>query len=102
MSKELETEKKQKTLYNKQYRETHREELIQKDKAWRQANPDVWKASKKLYRETHKDEIKEYEKERSNKRLQQKIVCDCGVECSNTHLSRHRKSKFHMDWVSSR
>ena len=57
-------------VYNKQYREAHREELSQK---------------KKQYLEEHKEEIK------------QKITCLCGSVLRKSNKSKHLKTQLHLN-----
>jgi len=81
LEKSIERYKKNKQKYlekNKQYYEKHKAELNEK---------------KKQYYEKHKDEL--------NEKNKQKIICECGAESTKNHISRHRKSKKHINLLSN-
>lgn len=52
-------------------------------------NRENYLISKKKYYENNKDNILNKQKER--------VICECGEEVSKHHISRHRKSKKHIE-----
>lgn len=50
------------------------------------------KIIKRKYNATHREEINEYYSE--------KIQCECGAMSSRGHITRHRKSKIHLELMS--
>jgi hypothetical protein len=72
-------------------------------------NGQIQGRSNKMYYEEHWEECnkrnKKYREENKNKlyeKAKEKVECDvCGVVVSRTHLSRHKKSQFHLSKVSS-
>jgi hypothetical protein len=61
----------------------------------------------KQYREKNSDKLKEYEKNRKNKeerleKAKEKITCQCGCLICKFVLSRHMKSKKHMNLISQK
>lgn len=61
------------------------------------------KASKR-WRDNHKDDerqrIQQWADENKD-RLNEKVVCECGVEVQRRSLSKHRKSKTHQDTINA-
>ena len=47
----------------------------------------------KQYYETHKDEILE--------KLKEKIICECGAKVAKYHISSHRRTKKHINFINS-
>ena len=74
---------------NKIYHDAHKEE----NKAYREANKDKIIEQNKGYYETNKDKI--------NEKKEKKVVCECGCELRRDCLTRHRKSKFHQEFMDS-
>jgi hypothetical protein len=69
--------------YHKKYRETHKEEI-------------------KEYYETHKEEIKEYQKEyreTHKEKRKTKMVCECGGRYTIGDISKHLKTKKHINQI---
>ena len=60
---------------------------------WREANKEYLKDYNKEYREVNKEHIKVHNSE--------KITCQCGCEITRNVLSRHKKSKKHLDLVQN-
>lgn len=79
-----------KEKYNKisrEYHEVHREEL---------------KIASKAYYTVHKDTFKQKSKQNyinEKEHLSSKMTCDCGLEMSVSSYARHRKTKFHRNFV---
>jgi hypothetical protein len=90
--------------YKKKYRETHQEELGEKDKLYKEQHREDIREKNKLYREQHKEEIRvkgklynEKNKEKINERASRKCICDiCGVTHRWDIISKHVKSIRHQ------
>ena len=95
----------------------NRRPILSKDEklAYIKVYNDAHKEKNKIYREANKDKIKAYHKENKEKKLEyyhdnkdkiseyrkQRVVCECGCELSKCCLTRHRKSKFHQEFMES-
>mgnify|MGYP003659504739 CR=1 FL=1 len=77
----------------KAYHELYRKENKEKKELYREENKEKIQAANKVYNEKNKDKIKEKEK--------QKVICECGCELTRGNLTRHRKSKFHQEFMES-
>ena len=64
-------------------------------KKYRENNKEKIAERKKEYRDNNKEKIAEQGK----KYREQKVVCECGSEVNKDSLSRHRKSKKHLQYV---
>jgi group I intron endonuclease len=60
------------------------------------------------FRENNKDKLKEYLKNRYNQKKedilklqQEKTMCQCGVEIQKGNMSRHQKSKKHLEFINN-
>ena len=72
----------------------HRKSKVhQEQKGYDEANKDKLLKQMKAYNEANKDKINEKKKE--------KVVCECGCESTPSNLSRHRKTKFHQEFIQS-
>ena len=73
----------------------YRKENIDKIKAYLEANREKIQISKKdydvVYRSINKDKIQEHKS--------QKFLCQCGVEYTHNHKSRHEKTKIHIQYI---
>jgi len=74
----------------KEYYESHKEQLIEYSKKWAQDNPEKVKTNKKKYYEDNQEQIKE--------RRLQSIICECGARITKHHIVRHRRSNFHQEY----
>ena len=103
--------KEYKKEYNKKYNKEYYEDNIEKIKQYYENNKEKIKETHKIYREnniekikkTHnkyyqnnKEILKEYRK-RHYENNKEKIICECGCEITKVSLSRHLKSKKHID-----
>ena len=113
------TTHEQKLESMKQYYEAHKEELLEKNKIYRENNHEVILEKKKEYyyanqehniakskeyRETHQEEMKAYKKEwheknkeRIHQKNNEKIKCDCGHGYTRANKAQHFKTKRHLD-----
>ena len=57
------------------------------------------KEYKKDNAEKIKEKGKEYYKDNAEK-LKKKITCDCGCILARYHLTRHKKTKKHLDFIN--
>ena len=90
--------------YNKYYYEKNKDEALVKAKLYYENNRDEVNAKKKLYYENNRVEINAknklyYENNRDeiSVRLSEKITCECGCDSTRRHITRHRKSKKHLN-----
>ena len=79
----------------KKYRENNKEKIAERTKEYRDNNKEKIAERKKEYRDNNKEKIAEQGK----KYRKQKVVCECGSEVNKGSLSRHRKSKKHLQYV---
>ena len=75
--------------YDKNYREKNREELNAKTKIFRENNKDKLCVKSKLYYENNRDRI--------CARMGETVICECGCKSIRSGISRHRKTKKHLN-----
>jgi hypothetical protein len=107
----------------KEYRETHKDRKAETHKEWYEMNKDKIVEKKKEYYESNKEKIferrkeyfeinkekllekrKEYceiNKDKLIKQNKEKIICECGCEIVKYTLSRHKKTKRHIEYMNS-
>ena len=90
------------------YQKIYKDHINVNKKVHREINVEQIKANRKIYRESNKDKIHAYDieynennKDRIRGKQSQKYVCECGSELSAGHKARHKKSKFHIDFLAS-
>jgi len=71
----------------KEYRENNKEYY----KNYYENNKKILSEKAKEYRENNKEILSQKQKE--------KIMCECGCEITKIHLSRHKQSKKHIDFM---
>jgi acyl-CoA thioesterase len=67
--------------------EQHREAA----RRWKKANPEKNREAVKQWKKRHPEEYKSYQS--------MMMVCPCGAVVTRNHLSRHRQSRVHKDWI---
>ena len=85
------THKEQTSKKNKNYYETHKQEFVEKSKKYHKENYEKKKEQLKKKRKDSYEKNKEY--------LKEKINCDCGAIVCRVSLTRHKKSKKHLDKI---
>ena len=75
--------------YEKKYREEHKDKIKEYRAKYKEDHKDCVLEYNKKYYENKKDDVKQ-------KGLV-KVTCDCGVEVEKWHLSRHKKTKKHVE-----
>ena len=78
----------------KQYRIDNKEQISEYEKQYRIDHKEQISEYKKQYRIDHKEQISEYKK--------QKVTCECGANVIRCHISRHRKSLKHKEYIESK
>ena len=73
----------------KQYRINNRDKILEKDKQYYNNNSDKILEQKKQYYNNNSDKILEKQK--------QKMTCQCGCIVNRGQISRHKKSKKHLE-----
>ena len=92
MKKWRKEHKKEIKMKDKQYYENHKDEYKQYQEQYRKNNAEKIKQNLKQYYETNKKEL--------NKTRLEKIQCECGSEFCRIHLSRHMKTKKHIEYIN--
>ena len=77
-----------------EYLQDNKEEISKTKKEYNLKNKDKIKEIKKEYYLKNIDKIKESRK--------LKIICDCGLDVNKNHISRHIKTKKHLDLMESK
>ena len=84
---------------------TCKEDLHKKEahyiKSMRCVNKIVPLRTKTEYNAEHKEESKKYYQDNKEHYLE-KINCECGSIVSRTHISRHNKTKKHIEYLNSK
>jgi hypothetical protein len=89
-------------LKNKEYAEKNKEHIKEWKKEWKEENKESIAMKSKDYYEKNKERIALKKKEYNENTKHIKVKCECGVESLRKHLSRHKKSKFHQDFMNSK
>jgi len=88
--KELYKDKKDEILQkNKEYRDKHTDKIKKQTKVYAINNADKIKEKKKEYRIENSDKIKK------NKQI--RVICECDLEVNKNHIARHKKSQRHIN-----
>ena len=88
----------------KEWYQNNKDKILKIQKVWNQNNKEKMKAYHELYRKENKEKKKEWyqnNKEKRKENEKQKVVCECGCESTPSNISRHRKSKFHQEFIQS-
>ena len=88
-----EMNKENRIVLNREHYQANREKILAQVHAYADSHKQEISERGKLNRVIHKAEIKEYRSKT--------FLCDCGVESTHDHKSRHLKSKFHLQFVST-
>lgn len=75
------------------------------NKEYKLKNKDKIKEQTKEYRLKNKDKIKEYclkNKDKIKERNKVRTICDCGLDVTKNDISKHKKTKRHMDRIKSK
>jgi hypothetical protein len=78
----------------KQYQQDNKEAISERNKQYRQDNKKKISEQKKQYRQNNKEEIA--------KKSAIKITCECGCILVKRSLTRHKKSKKHIDLMKQK
>lgn len=101
----LEEKKQQNDILKKKHYENNKDKVIEYQKQYRELNKDKIKEYKKQYRELNKNKLKQYYKNNKDKFKQyngQKVKCEiCNCEVNKNSISRHKKSKKHLNNVNN-
>ena len=79
--------------YYKQYHEINKEKIQEYNKQYNKINKEKILEQKKQYYEMNKAKILEKQKE--------KITCECGAVVCKYNLTRHKKSKKHINFINN-
>ena len=80
--------------WGKEYYQDNKERILNRVHRYAENNKDKISERGKKYREEHKDEIKE--------RRSKTFLCECGVESSYDHKSRHLRTKRHLEYINTK
>jgi hypothetical protein len=82
------------TKQNKEYRKKNKENIAEKSKKCYEVNEEYYKKKNKEWRENNKEKIKKYQEY-----FKEKVSCVCGDIIRRDGLSKHKKSKKHLDKI---
>lgn len=77
----------------REYKQNHKEEIKIKMDEWREKNKEHIKEYGKNYERPNYEERQLIKKEI--------VICECGATSNKGHIARHRKTKKHLDLISS-
>tara|TARA_R110002153_G_C13129987_1_gene479811 strand:+ start:176 stop:760 length:585 start_codon:yes stop_codon:yes gene_type:complete len=89
----------------KEYNKENKEKIDEYQKEWLKKNKERNKETKKVYWEENKEYFKEKRKEwlEKNKnykeKRKEKITCECGAIIRRDSLTRHKRTKKHLDKI---
>lgn len=84
--------------YIREYREANKDKINQKRRQYREANKDKIKQ----YSEANKDKIAQRLNQYYKEKLSEKVKCDCGSVIVRHSLTRHKKTKKHMNFINKK
>ena len=87
----------------KQYREDNKERISEHKKDYYKNNQEMILERQKEYRENNKEMVLEKSKSKYHnniEKMKEKVNCGCGCEIRKTDISRHKKTKKHLDLIS--
>tara|TARA_R110000851_G_scaffold147848_1_gene287922 strand:+ start:28 stop:663 length:636 start_codon:yes stop_codon:yes gene_type:complete len=90
---------------SKEYKLKNNDKIKEYKKEYRLKNNDKIKESKKEHYHKNIDKIKEKQKEyrlKNKERSKVRTICDCGLDVAKDHISRHKRTKKHMDIMESK
>jgi hypothetical protein len=88
---------------HKEYFEKNKEIINKKHKEYNKKNIEKIKEYQNEYRNKNRKNLNEYFKEyreNNKEKINEKIICKCGCEIIKRNLSKHLKSKKHIDLMS--
>jgi hypothetical protein len=108
-------EKKYHKEYHKEHYKENKEEILKKNKTYREKNPDYIKKYReenkeviieqnKKYREENPEKIKKYRetyREENKAKLNKKYDCKCGGKYTHKNKSQHLKTDKHQEYIKS-
>ena len=87
----------------KEWYENNRETILEKKKEYHENNRETLIQKKKIYNEINKNKRLNYyqeNKEDIRQKAKEKILCECGQEISRSGISKHKKTKIHLQIVN--
>ena len=81
----------------KEYRDEHKEMIKEREKKYYEENKEKYLNKVKEYRDEHKEIIKEKKK----LYYDEKVLCDCGILICRGNLTKHKKSKKHLEFLEN-
>ena len=100
-TKEWQNDNKEKI---KQWRTNNKEKLKQYHKQYKIDNKEKCKYYYEKYHIDNKEKIKQYGTQYridNEEKRKQKYICDCGRTYSYYHLSIHKKTKYHINYMNN-
>ena len=101
--------KQKKQWFNKQYQQDNKKKISEQRKQFQQDNKKKLSEQRKQYRQNNKTILAVYNKQyRQNnkeaiaKRNAEQITCECGCIVGKGSLSRHKKTKKHIDLMKQK
>ncbi len=91
--------------YRKDYYHNNKEKIAEKAKKYYEENKEMFLKKRKEYCDNNKEKEKERHKkyyENNKEKIVEKIKCECGCMISRIHISRHRKSKKHIELIENK
>ena len=83
-----------------EYREQNKDKMAEYQKEYRIENKVIILEKNKKYYEENKEHKKEY-REQNKEKFKEKMTCSCGSICRKKEISRHLKSKKHLNYIIS-
>jgi len=86
--------------HQKEHYQVNREKILEKKKEHYQANREKLNEKQKEYKQVNREKINEYQKEYyyvNREKHREKITCECGRTVCRSEMTRHKKSKVHLE-----
>jgi hypothetical protein len=86
----------------KEYYEKNKDIIINKTREYYKNNKEKINETKKVYIEKNKEKIADYKHKYYEEHKAEKAICECGCETLKSTLSRHMKSKKHVELMQQK
>jgi len=84
----------------KVYYENNKDKIKKKDKEYREKNKEKLSKQHKEYYDNNKEKLSKQKKEYFEKKIKEKIQCDCGCIISKYNKLRHEKTVKHLSKIN--
>lgn len=103
-----ENNKEQITIYKKQHYKDNKQMITKYYKQWKEHNKESLTKYGKTYYIDNREKVIDYQKQYYNnnkqdilEKMKETVTCECGYIITNCNLTRHKKSKKHLNAINN-